>query len=86
MSLSNIKIMAETKLLLNPDLVPIFRTNYKPILPVGGHTDGEVETFVEGHTETSFNLWMAQACADRCNLESSNLEEFVATDVIGGRI
>ena len=86
MSLNNVKLVAITTTLIGPDSIPFFRTLYTLTTPIGGHDSGGIETPVEGLTETTFNLQMAQAVADRANLESSNLEQFIPSDVIGGRI
>lgn len=66
--------------------VAVFQTHYWLIPPAGNHTDGVVAVAVAGTTESTFNLTVQQAVADRANLESGNVENYTAGDVFGGRI
>ena len=92
MSISGIKLLGATVIGLHPVTnVPAYLTDYKCASPVtvpggGLHYGGSVVTLVDDLTESTFNLQVQQAIADEANLQTSNVEQFVVTDVLGGRI
>jgi hypothetical protein len=79
-------LIAETRMELVGEEV-LYITNYRlKNVASNGHDSGAVSSVVGLSTESTFNLTVQQACADRANLESANTETFTANDVYGGRI
>lgn len=85
MSLTGIKLLCATKVGIYND-VPAYLTDYTCTVPISGHAEGQVQTPVGDLTESTFNLLVQQAVADKANAETSNVEEFTSGDVYGGRI
>jgi hypothetical protein len=90
MSTTGIKLLCETVLGFDSQNQPAYLTEYKCSLPVqtpsGPHFGAGIVTLLDGLTETPFNALVAQAIADKANLETSNVENFTSDDVFGGRI
>jgi len=87
MSNTGTKALAITSLVLDEFGVPFYTTGYTLTNPIGtGHTNGGVQVAAGGFTESTFNLSVQQAVADAVNLQTENVDNFLASDVLGGRI
>lgn len=86
MSVTGIKILATTRIGTDNAGEVVYMTDYRPTTPINGHDSGTVNTPLGEITESTFNLLVQQAVADRANAETSNVEEFDASDVFGGRL
>lgn len=92
MSVSGVKLLCITTLGSDPGTNnPVYRTEYRCTLPVevpsgGLHYNGEILTPLDDLTESTFNLQVQQAIANYANVQTSDVEAFVANDVFGGRV
>lgn len=81
-----VRIIAQTVAMSDPETGPYYRTDYDFTEPVNGVNDGAVITpITEGLTESVFNALVAQAVADKANLDAATTQ-FTAAHVIGGGV
>lgn len=86
MSLTGVRIISAPIVVQEVEGVLYFHGLFRLSALVNGVDTGEGNIPVEGTTESEVRSLMAQAQVENANLNSSNAEEFVATDVIGGAI
>lgn len=85
MAIGTRKILANTEITV-VDGEAIYATSYRLTTPAeNNHETGLVTTPVSSLTESTFNLQVQQAVADRANLEAAETE-FNSSHVYGGRI
>lgn len=66
--------------------VPALQVNYRYSEPYNGVTDGDIYVVLDGHTESEMSSIVQQAALDHCQAECEFTQDFVLSDVRGGRI
>lgn len=85
MSLTGVRLISGPLSVVDEDGLK-WKALFRMTATVAGVNDGGATVLVEGTTESEVRSLMAQAMADNANLNTSDVEAFTATDVIGGAI